>query len=233
MSSEPLSGSRGVTRRTQRLYRRFAPVYDAVTRLFSLARWRGWQDRVLPYARGRVLDVGCGTGALLARLAARGQVTGVDLSPDMLARAARRRREQGFEAALVCGDVEHLPFRDEAFESVVSTFAVNAIPDLEKALAEMLRALQVGGSVAFTSVGEAERGGLATRLAAGVWRREGDIIRDEVGALRNLGVESQREDFGPFGTVRLITAIKPTGRQRSSGSAGSGTSAGTNVDPPG
>jgi hypothetical protein len=58
-------------------------------------------------------------------------------------------------------------------------------------------------------VGESERGGLATRLAAGVWRREGDIIRDEVGALRQLGVEPGREDFGPFGTVRLITAVKP------------------------
>jgi hypothetical protein len=57
-------------------------------------------------------------------------------------------------------------------------------------------------------VGEAKRGGLATRLAAGVWRREGDIIRDEVAALRQLGVEPRREDFGPFGTVHIITAIK-------------------------
>jgi ubiquinone/menaquinone biosynthesis C-methylase UbiE len=91
----------------------------------------------------------------------------------------------------------------------VSTFALNAVPRLEKALSEMLRVLQAGGSLAFITVGESERGGLATRLAAAVWRREGDIIRDEVAALRQLGVEPRREDFGPFGTVHIITAIKP------------------------
>jgi ubiquinone/menaquinone biosynthesis C-methylase UbiE len=209
MSSQPPSAVREATLGQQRLYRRFAPVYDAGTRFLTLWRWRRWQGRVLPYARGRVLDVGCGTGALLERLAARGEAVGLDLSPDMLARAARRQRGRGSGAALVRGDVQHLPFRDAALESVVSTFAINAVPDLEKALAEMLRVLQPGGSLAFISVGESGRGGLATRLAAGVWRREGDIIRDEVGALRQLGVDSRREDFGPFGTIRLITAVKP------------------------
>ncbi|MGB6837280.1 MAG: methyltransferase domain-containing protein [Dehalococcoidia bacterium] len=209
MSSHPRSAVQEMALRTQRLYRRFAPVYDAVTLLFSLWRWRRWQERVLPYARGRVLDVGRGTGVLLERLTARGEAIALDLSRDMLARAAMRQRGRNARAALVCGDAQHLPFRDGAFESVVSTFAINAVPDLEAALAEMLRILQPGGSLAFISVGESERGGLATRLAAGVWRQEGDIIRDEVGALRQLGVESRREDFGPFGTVRLVTATKP------------------------
>jgi len=209
MGEAPQERSLDTTLRTQRSYRRFAPLYDAVTLLFSLWRWRRWQHRVLPHARGRILDAGCGTGMLLERLAARGEAMGLDLSPEMLARAAKRQSERAFAAALVCGDVQHLPFRDGAFESVVSTFAINAVPDLEMALAEMLRVLQPGGSLAFISVGESERGGLATRLAAGVWRREGDIIRDEVAALRRLGMEPRREDFGPFGSIRLITAIKP------------------------
>lgn len=209
MSSHPRSAVQEMALHQQRLYRRFAPIYDAVTLVFSLWRWRRWQERVLPHARGRILDVGCGTGMLLERLAARGEAVGLDLSRDMLARAARRQGERSYRAALVCGDAQRLPFRDGAFDSVVSTFAVNAVPDLEKALAEMLRVLRSGGSLAFTSVGESERGGLATRLAVGVWRREGDIIRDEVAALRQLGVDCRREDFGPFGTVRLITATKP------------------------
>ncbi len=209
MSSHDPSAVKETSLRTQRLYRRFAPVYDAVTLLFSTGRWRGWQGRVLPHTRGRVLDVGCGTGALLERLAARGEAIGLDLSPGMLAKAARRQGERSSGATLVCADVQQLPFPDGAFESVVSTFAVNAVPDLDGALAEMLRVLRSGGSLAFITVGESERGGLATRLTAGVWRAEGDIIRDEVGALRELGVEPHREDFGPFGTIRLITAVKP------------------------
>jgi ubiquinone/menaquinone biosynthesis C-methylase UbiE len=209
MCSQKLSQDQETTLRTQRLYRRFALVYDAVSLVFSLWRWRRWQGRVLPHARGLVLDVGCGTGVLLERLAGRGEAVGLDLSPDMLAKAAQRQDKRGFRAPLVCGDVQHLPFRDGAFESVVSTFAINAVPDLESALREMLRVLRAGGSLAFISVGEGERGGLATRWAAGIWRREGDIIRDEVAAMWRLGVEPRREDFGPFDTIHLVTAVKP------------------------
>lgn len=209
MSSRREREAQDVLLRTRRLYARFAAVYDAVTFVFSLGRWRRWQERVLPHARGRVLDVGCGTGALLERLAARGDAVGLDLSTEMLARAARRQTQRSFEAASVCGDVQHLPFRDDAFESVVSTFAINAVAELDKALAEMLRVLQPGGSLAVITVGESEGGGLGTRLATAIWRGEGDIIRDEVSALRQLGIEPQREEFGPFHTVRLITALKP------------------------
>jgi ubiquinone/menaquinone biosynthesis C-methylase UbiE len=200
---------REATRRMRRLYRRFAPVYDLVTLLLSLWRWPRWQERVLPHARGTVLDVGCGTGVLLRRLSDRNRAVGLDLSLEMLARASRRQGEEGLRAGLVCGDIQHLPFRDGAFESVVSTFAINAVPQLGDALSEMLRVTEAGGVLAFVSVGESEEGGVGTRLAAGLWRREGDILRDEVGALRRLGLEPRREDFGPFGTVHLVTVGKP------------------------
>jgi ubiquinone/menaquinone biosynthesis C-methylase UbiE len=134
---------------------------------------------------------------------------GLDLSPGMLTRAARRQARRGFAAPLVCGDAQHLPFRDGVFASVVSTFAINAVPNFDNALLEMLRVLRAGGSLAFISVGESERGGWATHWATGVWRREGDIIRDEVGVLRRLGLACVREDFGPFGSIHLITVVKP------------------------
>ena len=209
MCSQRLPLDRKATLRVQRLYGRFAPIYDVVSPALSLGRWQAWQGRVLPHAQGRVLDVGCGTGVLLERLADRGAPVGLDLSPGMLARARRRQARRGFATPLVCGDAQDLPFRDGVFDSVVSTFAVNAVPDLECALREMLRVLRASGSLAFISVGESEKGGRTTRWATGVWRREGDIVRDEVGALRRLGLECVREDFGPFGTIHLIAVVKP------------------------
>ena len=109
------------------------------------------------------MDVGCGAGVLLERLLARGEAVGLDLSLEMLARAARRQARRSLAASLVCGDVQHLPFGDGVFESVVSTFAINAVPDLESALRAMLRVLRGGGSLAFISVGESEKGGWAAR----------------------------------------------------------------------
>jgi len=93
----------------------------------------------------RVLDVGCGLGALAAAAAARGaQPTGVDLASGMLD-AARRRHP---EIAFVLGDAEALPFADASFDAVAAAFVVNHVPDPERAAAELARVARPGGRVA-------------------------------------------------------------------------------------
>ena len=84
----------------------------------------------------RVLDVGCGPGALAAAAAARGaDVVGVDLAEGMVAEARRRHPELEF----VCADAESLPFADGAFDVAVGAFLVNHVPDPERAVAELRR----------------------------------------------------------------------------------------------
>ena len=84
----------------------------------------------------RLLDVGSGPGALAAAAAARGAlVTGVDLSPGMVAAARSRHPDLEF----VEGDAEHLPFADGAFDVVTGAFVINHVPDPERAVAEMKR----------------------------------------------------------------------------------------------
>jgi ubiquinone/menaquinone biosynthesis C-methylase UbiE len=191
-------------RRAARKWTKISAGYDIGVRLLFGRFWRRWQDAVLPFAEGGVLEVGCGTGLLLQRLAARGNAVGVDLSAGMLSKAVARLGA----GRVVRADAQRLPFKDGSFDSAVSTFALTAVPDLDAALAEMARVIRHGGKIAVVSVGDPESDSRLTRMATAVWRAAGDIIRDETAALRNLGFRPSRKDFGPFGSIHLVVAAK-------------------------
>lgn len=92
----------------------------------------------------RILDAGCGTGGMLARLARQGAPTGLDFSATAL-RFARRRTG----APLLRGSVERLPFRDEAFDLIVSLDVLyhRAVASDLEALREFRRCLRPGGTL--------------------------------------------------------------------------------------
>jgi SAM-dependent methyltransferase len=96
----------------------------------------------------RVLDVACGTGVLTREAASRAQpggaVTGLDLSPEMLAVAARLSPALRWQQ----GSAQALPFADRSFDAVVSQFGLMFFPDPVAALREMLRVLVPGGRLA-------------------------------------------------------------------------------------
>ena len=103
-------------------------------------------------AGDRVLDVACGTGVVAttaARLGAR--VTGLDLTPELLERARENARIAGVEIEWVEGDVEKLPFDDAVFDAVTSQFGHMFAPRPDVAIAEMLRVLKPGGTIAFST----------------------------------------------------------------------------------
>jgi ubiquinone/menaquinone biosynthesis C-methylase UbiE len=98
----------------------------------------------------RVLDVACGTGntALMAR--ARGaEVTGLDLTPELLAVAQKRGVDQGYEdITWKAGDAEDMPFPDGAFDVVVSSCGLMFAPDQQKVADEVARVTKRGGRIA-------------------------------------------------------------------------------------
>jgi SAM-dependent methyltransferase len=103
-------------------------------------------------AGDRVLDVACGTGVVAitaARLGAR--VTGLDLTPELLARARENSRIAEVEVDWREGDVEKLPFADAFFDAVLSQYGHIFAPRPETAIAEMLRVLKPGGTIAFST----------------------------------------------------------------------------------
>jgi SAM-dependent methyltransferase len=100
----------------------------------------------------KVLDVACGTGVVAltaARLGA--DVSGLDLTPELLERA---RANSGIAAVSVDwreGDTEKLPWDDRTFDVVVSQFGHMFAPRPDVAIAEMLRVLKPGGTIAFAT----------------------------------------------------------------------------------
>lgn len=123
--------------------------YDDFSGWYERERARGYHWLVdelemqvtAPFARGgRVLEVGCGTGLILERLAkVADDAKGIDLSPGMLARA----RERGLDVVL--GSVTDIPFADDRFDLVCSFKVLAHVPDIGKALAEIARVTRPGG----------------------------------------------------------------------------------------
>jgi ubiquinone/menaquinone biosynthesis C-methylase UbiE len=100
-------------------------------------------DRLLPLAGGeRVLEVGCGSGHLTKRLAERGvDIVGIDANPNAGEVAGSER--------VLHMQAENLQFDDKEFDAVISVHAIEHIPPLEAAIAEMARVLQPQGRALF------------------------------------------------------------------------------------
>lgn len=123
------------------------------------AKWRDDLPRLtadlgLPSLDGlRLLEVGCGTGGLLAAAAERGaDVVGVDVAFRWLVVARRQFEARGLDVPLVCANAEALPFRDATFDVVVQESVVEHLRDQARALAETRRALRpTGGAYLVTA----------------------------------------------------------------------------------
>ncbi len=153
----------------------------AATRAFFAPRATGWEERfpddgpafaaaveeLGPPRGGVVVDAACGTGRALPLLrravGLSGTVIGVDVTPEMLAEAVRRGRHS--EAALVLGDVSHLPFRGASVDAVLAAGLLPHLANPRAGLDELARLTCPGGRLAlFHPIGRealaARHGGL-------------------------------------------------------------------------
>jgi SAM-dependent methyltransferase len=188
-----------------------------------------------------LLDVGTGTGGNIAIPAAlRGaKVVGLDIAPELFEQARRRAAEAGVDIEWVEGDAQDLPFEDQRFDRVVSTFGAMFAPNHERAGAELVRVCRAGGRVAMTSwVNDGFAGGLFKLTGsflppppAGVeppplWGIESHVkdVFAATGATPDIAHEkfdlefaSEQDaiaeyttNFGPFVTARAV--LEPQGR---------------------
>ena len=132
--------------RQRETYRAEAPRYDRSMGFGE--RWcfgsehRGW---ACSQSSGATLEVAIGTGLNLPEYPAEVSLTGIDLSPDMLALARQRAVDLGRSVELRQGDAQELPFADATFDTVVCTYALCSVPDEVRTIDEMVRVLRPGG----------------------------------------------------------------------------------------
>jgi len=104
-----------------------------------------------------VLDVGCGAGmdSLVAAqmVGANGSVTGIDMTPEMVAKASASIAEMGLgNVRIVEGSAEHLPFDDASFDVVISNGVIDLVPDKDAVFSEITRVLRPGGRIQLADV---------------------------------------------------------------------------------
>jgi ubiquinone/menaquinone biosynthesis C-methylase UbiE len=135
--------------RCVRAYERIAPVYDLLDAAYEWSWKRRLRARLLRHARGRILDVGIGTGCNIPFYPAASEVVGVDLSGRMLRRARLRAAEHGRVVHLAQMNLLDLAFPDGHFDTVLATFVLLCLPaELQApALRELRRVCRPGGVV--------------------------------------------------------------------------------------
>lgn len=182
-------------RRRPRRHRLFAHLYflQRVWEPLGLARHRRGIARGM---RGATLEIGVGTGFSLPYYAAAPLVAS-DPNATMLRKARRRARRLGMATSFVAARGEQLPFRDGAFDTVVSEAVLCSVGSPEAVIAEVRRALAPGGRLRCVEHGLATRPAMAAvqRAIAPAWARLFGgcrLDRDVIGPLTGSGLEADR-----------------------------------------
>jgi len=131
-----------------KLYSELAPLYDKVFgKIFYSRLERVIEDLDIP-AGAKILEVAAGTGTSFPAYPTHCEITGVDLAPDMLARARRKIQENAWSHLKVMEmDALDLKFPDNSFDYVMAFHVVTVVPDPLRMIAEANRVCKPGGRI--------------------------------------------------------------------------------------
>lgn len=129
-------------------YRRYAGIYDYLFGPVLEPGRRRMVERMACRPGESVLEIGVGTGLSLRHYPVTTRITGIDLSRDMLARAASRVMHCGWEhVSLMHMDAQQLAFDDDSFDKVAVMYVASVVPDPDAMMREIRRVCRPGGDI--------------------------------------------------------------------------------------
>jgi len=170
------------------------------------------RKEILHQAKGNILEVGVGTGSSLRDYPPSEQIVAVDISKGMLRRAEEKLENYNGKIELCLGDLRNLPFKDETFDTVFSSWVFCSVTDPVKGLIEVCRVLKKEGKLLMLEHVKSENrtlgylmdrsNPLAARLGVG------DINRDTLANLRESGFKIKEERDLAYDVVKAIVAVR-------------------------
>ncbi len=160
----------------KKAYARWAPVYDLTFGLIADAGRKRAVQHINTLPPGRVLEVGVGTGISLPGYDRKHRITGIDLSPEMLAKARERVRKKRLDhvESIQEMDASDMEFDDGAFDIVVAMYVMTVVPDPVRVMQELERVCRPGGEVILVNHFSQDKG-LRGKLEKGMARFAEDL----------------------------------------------------------
>jgi len=197
----------------EKAYARWAPIYDVLCGPVFLNGRRAAASAAREVG-GRILEIGVGTGLSFDDYDASTEITGIDMSEPMIARARERLRSgrYPFVKDLQVMDAHNMTFPDATFDCVVGQFVITLVEDPERVLSECARVTKPGGQIILVNHLYSERGLAAAveRLLAQKARKLGlrpefPFARLAAWAASHGGAELiERRKVKPFGVYTLV-----------------------------
>jgi ubiquinone/menaquinone biosynthesis C-methylase UbiE len=209
----PDSGTEAETERVREVQDKHASGYDRQISFFERILFGDGREWVCSQAHGEVLELACGTARNLPFYPEDAKVTGIELSPEMLALGRERAKELAHPADLRLGDAQALEFADETFDTVTCTLGFCTIPDTTRAASEALRVLRPGGRLLMLehvrSPVRVVRGGQRLLEPLAVRFEADHLLRDPLDYLPDVGFQIDEVQRSKWGIVERLRAHKP------------------------
>ncbi len=198
---------------TAQKYTRIAKLYDLFQWPLELLHLSRLRSEVIALAKGKILEVGIGTGKNLPLYPLSADLTGIDFSRGMLEIARRKTARLGLHSTtLINMDIEAMTFSDNTFDTIISTFVFCTVPHPDKGLHELYRVLKPGGKVIFLEHMKSDSKGLNALL----WIMEKvvtpllgtSMLRETQKEIENSGFTILSSENKVFDILRLIIATK-------------------------